>query len=323
MADIHFAWWNLENLFDHRTAADRPAALQQTLNRELVGWTAAVRDRKIAQLASVIELMFGGAGPDILGVCEVENERVLRRLADAVDIAGRDYQSAAHESPDARGIDVSFIFDANVVSVTETGHQVVVKRTATRDIFWSEFRENGGQQHSFYVMANHWPARSAGQYASEPFRMLTGETVSSILEDLVDEHGGELPVLIVGDFNDEPFNRSMQEYLLGTRDRNRVTRARTPRILNLMWPLMADNNPGTYRFGSDWNMLDQFLATKGLLLERTPVTVQPDTVEIFRPEVMVGSGGRPNRFGRPSNNTLDEDGLSDHFPITVVIETDP
>ena len=41
MADIHFAWWNVENLFDHRTAADRPAALQQTLNRELVGWTAA------------------------------------------------------------------------------------------------------------------------------------------------------------------------------------------------------------------------------------------------------------------------------------------
>lgn len=152
--------------------------------------------------------------------------------------------------------------------------------------------------------------------------MITGETVSSILDDLLEEEGKELPVLIVGDFNDEPFNRSMQEYLLGTRDRNRVTRARTPRVLNLMWPLMAETNPGTLRFSSNWNMLDQFLATKGLLLDRSPVTIQPDTVEVFRPPTMVGSSGAPKRFGRPSNKSLDEAGFSDHYPITVVVETD-
>lgn len=321
MADIRFAWWNLENLFDHRLAAGRPPELRRRLAGELDGWTAAVRDRKIRQLASIIEQMFDGAGPDILGVCEVESERVLRRLADRVSITGRDYQVSTHDSEDARGIDVSFVFDANVLGVTATDHQVVVKRTATRDIFWAEFQENDGPQQSFHVVADHWPSRSGGQYASEPFRMLTGETVSSILDELMQENGDELPALVVGDFNDEPFNRSMREYLLGTRDRNRVTRARTPRVMNLMWPLMAGANPGTFRFGSDWYMLDQILATKGMLLDRSPVTVRPDTVEIFRPAEMLGSAGRPRRFGRPSNDSLDEDGFSDHFPITVIVET--
>ena len=322
MADLHVAWWNLENLFDRQNAPNRPPALQQRLNNELAGWTAPVRNRKVSQLADIIELMFGGLGPDLLGVCEVENETVLQRLADNINIAGRDYQVAAHNSPDARGIDVSFIFDANVLTVTDTDHQVVVKRTATRDIFWATFEEVAGNQRSFVVVANHWPSRSGGQYKSEPLRMITGETVSSILDDLLADGGAELPVLIVGDFNDEPLNRSMQEYLLGTRDRNRVTRSRTPKVLNLMWPLMSERNPGTLRFSSDWNMLDCFLATKGLLLDRSPVTIQPDSVEIFRPDVMVGSGGAPIRFGRPSNDSLNNNGFSDHFPITAVIETD-
>ena len=65
MADIHIAWWNLENLFDHQNAT-RPEALRKRLKKELVGWTATVRDKKVAQLASVIELTFGGNGPEHL-----------------------------------------------------------------------------------------------------------------------------------------------------------------------------------------------------------------------------------------------------------------
>jgi hypothetical protein len=123
----------------------------------------------------------------------------------------------------------------------------------------------------------------------------------------------------MGDFNDEPFDRSMQEYLLGSRDAGRVRRARSPRLLNLMWPLMSGNNPGTYRFGSEWNMLDQFLVTKGMLRNDSLVRVRSGTVDIHRPTHLQGSGGRPRRFGRPSNNSLDRDGFSDHFPITVVL----
>lgn len=315
MPDLRVAWWNLENLFD-RESAPRHPDLAATLAGELQGWTAAVRNRKLDQLASIIRLMFAGAGPDLLGVCEVENEDVLQLLANRLNLPGRSYQVLAHNSPDARGIDVSFLFDQNVLAASNPGHQVVVKRTATRDLFWATFTVSATAE-EFVAIGNHWPARSAGQYKSEPFRMLTGETVSVVLQDLLDGDPN-LPILLMGDFNDEPFNRSTQEYLLGNRDREQVMRAHTPRVWNLMWPLMSGNRPGTYRFGSNWNMLDQLLASKGLVRTNSPIRVLPQSTEIFRPSVMQGSSGRPRRYGRPSA-TLDQDGFSDHFPITVLL----
>ena len=46
------AFYNLENLFD-RSSVTRPAELASTLRHELKGWTTAVRDRKLEQLASI------------------------------------------------------------------------------------------------------------------------------------------------------------------------------------------------------------------------------------------------------------------------------
>lgn len=312
MSDIRVAFWNLENLFDQEDAVRDPI-LAKTLRRELAGWTAAIRDAKIGQLAKIIRSMFGGEGPDLLGVAEVENEAVLQLLGNELNIAGRDYRVLGHDSPDARGIDVSFLFDANTLTASNPQHQVVVKRTATRDVFWADFTVQPTGS-SFTAVANHWPSRSAGQYESEPFRLLTGETVSFVLDELLDD---EKPILLMGDFNDEPFNRSMQEYLLGTRDRESVASARSaPRVWNLMWPMMSDTNPGTHRFRSTWNMLDQFLVSRGMLLEASDVNLVSGSVEIFRPPEMLGTGSAPRRFGRPSA-TLDTQGFSDHFPITV------
>ena len=94
--------------------------------------------------------------------------------------------------------------------------------------------------------------------------MLTGETHSLITSRMLDvDLGGDknLPIISMGDFNDEPFNRSMQEYLLGSR----VRFSKSGHMLNLMWPLMQGHNPGTYLFQSNWNMLDQFLVSYGML----------------------------------------------------------
>ena len=64
--------------------------------------------------------MFNNEGPSLLGVCEVENESVLKRLADRLNIPGRDYAVVPHASDDARGIDTSFIIDRNELEVLET-----------------------------------------------------------------------------------------------------------------------------------------------------------------------------------------------------------
>jgi len=319
MAKTNIAWWNLENLFDHETA-QRDPELKAKLKSELKDWTANIRDTKISQLASIVKLMFGGAGPSLLGVCEVENETVMQRLANAIDIPARNYAVVAHASPDVRGIDTSFIIDTNELTVIKTDHQVVIKRSATRDLFWVRLRVNATNA-EFVAIANHWPSRSAGQYASEPFRILVGETHAYIVSRLLDEgQDGDknLPIISMGDFNDEPFNRSLQEYTLGTRDPGRVRYSRSGHMLNLMWPLMNGDDPGSYLFGSDWNMLDQFLVSYGMLRTASQVRVNRDSVEIFKPDILKASGGKPRKFSRPSaKGGADLEGYSDHFPITL------
>jgi len=112
--DKHFiAWWNVENLHDVEQSSDRPEWLAKKLKAEVKGWTPSILDRKISQLRSVISRMNNQTGPDILGICEVENARVVDLLAKALSQStGRNYRFVHHDTHDQRGIDQAFIYDA-------------------------------------------------------------------------------------------------------------------------------------------------------------------------------------------------------------------
>ena len=96
----------------------------RTIKNDIVGWTPQLRDRKVVQLASVIGQIDGAAGPDLLGVCEVENRFVIDLLVQAVEglVPGRSYAVAHADTDDARGIDVAFVYDDSkfVVPPNET-----------------------------------------------------------------------------------------------------------------------------------------------------------------------------------------------------------
>jgi endonuclease/exonuclease/phosphatase family metal-dependent hydrolase len=318
MRSYYVAFWNLENLFDVDGSPQRPEWLQRALARELAGWNAEVLDLKIGQLARIIRQMNGGAGPDVLGVCEVENEHVLRLLIDALALTTRDYDVAHADTSDERGIDVAFLFERAIFEKREQFSQVILARNATRDLFQATLaiKANGRE---LIVIGNHWPARSEGQYESEPYRMLAAETLSYWHERIMAIKGADMPVLAMGDFNDEPFNRSLVEYALSTSQAAKVLKARTPRFFNLMWPLLGQRR-GTHYFDNFASVLDQFLASRPLLERTAPIRVDPESVRIEAFPEMVGRGDypAPRRFGRPSSG-LDRTGFSDHFPSSVML----
>jgi hypothetical protein len=64
----YLAWWNVENLFDEENSPRRTDKVARALGSSIVGWTPALRDRKIDQLALVIAQLNGGTGPDLLGM---------------------------------------------------------------------------------------------------------------------------------------------------------------------------------------------------------------------------------------------------------------
>ena len=176
MPDYYVAFWNVENLFDEENSPRRTEKLERTLRGELRAWSREVLDRKIQQLASIIRQMNGGKGPDLLGVCEIENEFVLDLLVSALGSLNRDYRIAHADTSDLRGIDVAFIYDGALFTNEAQFSHVIVKRFATRELFQVNFRTTGNKL--LVVIGNHWPARSGGQYESEPYRIIAGETLA-------------------------------------------------------------------------------------------------------------------------------------------------
>ncbi len=331
--ELYVAWWNVENLFDTEKSRSRSAKLKRVLKGELEGWTAKVLKAKLAQLAEVIRFMNYGKGPDLLGVCEVENRKVLEKLVKAIGLKNRNYGIAHHDCEDGRGIDVAFIYDKKVFRAKEQFSHEVLKRFATRDIFQVNFElveskhkkdvtppraspARGGKK-ELIVIGNHWPSRMGGKYESEPYRMLAAETLSYWMERIAEIKGKDAPVLVMGDFNDRPSDDSLEKYANSTRMSEEVMSARSvPRLFNLMFLLLAQQE-GTYYHGSKSHILDQILVSRGLL-GNGPLQVIADSTEVIRlPAMEQGKKKKPHRFGRPSRGNLDLAGYSDHFPVGV------
>jgi len=305
--NINTAFWNLGNLFD--TVSD-PISNDFDFTPGK-GWTDATQAAKVANLASVIDAMFEDTGPDLLGVCEVENEETLEQLVDAVQVRDDLVVMSYYDGPDVRGIDCALVYSNQIFEPFEItapeppapkGH-IVHNRYPTRDIFEVPLRvlENGQE---LIVYVNHWPSRSRGRYETEPLRIAAANHLGRLIDqrlkftrqqlmDLSDSEASMAEVqerwnrniLAMGDFNDEPFNRSVLEELKASSGFDRLEEpvkksggnAHLPGVVpyaklqaplfNCMWPPLAMPDRGSYFFSSGIptkNMLDQFIVSRGL-----------------------------------------------------------
>lgn len=338
----HFiAFWNLENLFAPEDYPDREPWIAQEMAADLKGWNLALFTRKIVQLASIICQMNTDQGPDILGVCEVENAYVLQQLRDQLNtqLSSRSYNIVhADSTRDRRGIDTAFIFDTNKYTVdpaTIFSH-FVLRRTGTRDITQVTLTTRHGND--LIALCNHWPSRSGGTHESRGYRMTAGETLAYWHERIWEERGSTIPIIAMGDFNDDPFDESLLVHARATRERGDVERTRSAvRFYNLAWRCLEQHaqdqhgDPkilnGTLYYDGNGNIFDQILVSKGLLIAGSPIKVIEETarIEVFPEMVDRRVAYGPIRFGLPkgdADKNINTNGFSDHFPVSVVLQED-
>ena len=353
MAEIKVAFWNVQNLFD-TTVSPIAADLEFTPKQ---GWTTEAFNIKVPNLAKIIKQMHGGAGADLLGLCEVENKGVVERLM--TEVGRADYRVAHVEAQDIRGIDCSLIYSANMFNdppVDDIQGHLVHFRFPTRDIFQVRLtlKANGAELN---VFVNHWPSRSEGQFQSEPHRLTVGERCGQLVDMVLkldrkayavvpDTKEGlaqlndrwNRNVLLMGDFNDDPFNRSITDYLLASKDLDKVEEElkavknheipsiktyleRKPMLFNLAWPFLGTPDTGTIFFSGEsantMNVFDQFIVSRGLYFGKSGLKARPGSVQIFRPpDMATGVKMRPKEFDKKTKK-----GFSDHFPIEMIIDT--
>lgn len=309
-------FYNVENLFD---TEDDPKTRDEDFlpsNKEKP-WTVEIYNTKKKNLAEVIAKMGDADGPEILGLCEVENKKVLEDLVAEEMIKGRNYGIVHRESSDGRGIDNALIYKKDCFKPTKVTMHVLKFPTEpnyrSRDIMLVRGDLFG---EPIAIMVNHWPSRRGGMEKSEPKRLVAASKVRSIIEDLKSE-SPNLSIFIMGDFNDEPSNKSLAT--IGAVGMSGLE-SQQGDMFNAMYEL-DQQGKGSYKYRSDWNMLDQIILSpalmdgKGLEYRKGSATVfGPEWLKQQKPAKYKGSplrtyGGRKYLGG-----------YSDHFPVFVEVE---
>ncbi len=289
--------YNVENLFDTH---DDPAINDEDFTPQgRLQWTDERYATKLQRLAEAIGWSAQGP-PAIVGLVEVENRKVVEALAGTGVLKSVDYTVVHHDSPDERGIDVALLVDPRYARVLHhEALSVPLDRDRTRDVLYAELQIAGDEQ--LHVFVNHWPSRRDGD-KSVPKRMAAAAVLRAAVDEVL-AADPEAQVLILGDFNDEPTDRSIREGL------GAACKTDSKAFLFALMCMDQPREHGSYNYQGEWSYLDQMIVSRALLPLVAEAKAYWDDRLLFR---------HP-RYGRSPDKTYAGDdykgGYSDHLPI--------
>jgi predicted extracellular nuclease len=304
------AFYNVENLFD---TLDDPHKLDDEFTPSGKNkWTTERYQKKLSDLARVIGEM---GCPEVFGLTEVENKSVLADLTQAGALASRGYRIVHYDSPDERGIDVALLYrepfrpsGSHIIRLQFPleGEEVI----RSRDVLVVEGQLDG---QPVQIFVNHWPSRRDGLAKSELRRVFAAQTIRHYL-DSVRQAAPAPNFIVMGDFNDEPGNRSIREVLGAEPMSDTIVSGRMYNLFSPIW----ERKEGSYNYRGNWNTLDQIMVSAPLLDRQSSLQVRH--AEVFRKDWMLYQdpkfGLSPNRtYGGPNYYG----GISDHLPVMAEI----
>jgi hypothetical protein len=317
---LYLAFWNTQNLFD--TVDDPDKNDEDFLPEGELQWNEDRLDKKMYNLARIIRMMNSETGPDILGVCEVENQEVLELMV-AKYLFDMHYKIAYLESPDNRGIDNGLIYKSDKYKLISLQADTVSLADGwpTRLIFGVNLLTD--QDEKITVFVNHWPSRSGGQVESEPKRVSAAKTLRNAVDRIFSSDQNS-KIFIIGDFNDDPVNLSVLETLKAHPIKcdslpNDFEMNSRGELFNLSYQSF-EYGEGSFKFRDTWNMLDQIIVSGSLITGNT-IRYICNSFEVFRPNQIVTQTGQYQGTPFPTyGGKRYLGGYSDHFPVFAKFE---
>lgn len=310
--------YNVENLFDtcHDAGADDYEFLPASARR----WTQPRYWKKLGGVARVLAAAGGDAPPDLVGLCEVENDSVVRHLCERTALRRLGYGHVVTHSRDVRGLDLALLFQpARLRLVQDEAFRVPcdeARERPTRDVLHAAFRLSAGD--TLDVLLCHWPSRRGGSVAAERYRGRVARYVRAKTDSLMAVRRRPA-LLLMGDFNDEGTDPSVARGL-GARLAEDTVVAEPRALYVLSHSLAASGGvSGTYKYAGRWNQLDQVVVSGTLLDGSLALRTVPGACRIFAPPFLTEpdaahGGVKPRRtFLGP----VYKGGYSDHLPLVV------
>ena len=272
-------FYNVENLFD--TEKDSIAADESYTPEGSNRWTKYRYWKKIGNLSKVIVAVGGWDLPEIVGLCEIENRRVLVDLTRSQALNDGNYGIVHYDSPDRRGIDVAMIYRKDRFRVIHSEPVLVnfpeEPTSKTRDILYV----NGVfpfSDDTLHVFVNHWPSRYGGYAATISKRNRAAEILRNKVDSLYNVNVNAR-ILIMGDLNDYPSDESLVKFL---RALPNGESAQKRDVINLMYPIHKEGKYGSHKYQDHWGILDQIIVSEALFNNKTGLRVHQQKAHIFR-----------------------------------------
>ena len=303
-------FYNVENLFD--TLDDAKTEDSEFTPQSDKHWNSQHYWQKINHIAKVIIAVGGWKPPSVIGLAEIENARVLDDLTKKSPLARFNYKIVHQESPDPRGIDVALLYRPDQFSLVEKAFfPVLLHNDQTRDILLASLQINDDTVH---VLVNHWPSRWSGELRTESLRITAAQCLRSHIDSLL-TIGTSANILVMGDFNDTPKNRSLHDILSASLIGEN---ADSSKLYNLA-PEDEDGRIGTI-FHRDiidrWQIFDQVIISKSLL-DGKQLRITTPVFQIFRPAWLLDKDGQAPY--RSYMGPFYTGGFSDHLPVYIDI----
>ena len=293
---LSVGFWNVENLFDLEDNPDKNDDEFALGGRKKVD--QQIYDLKIKHSSEVLQDL----NVDVLGLCEVENYKVLSDLNNAYK--ERNYEIIHYESPDNRGIDNALLYDKNRFSIISSRaiENKLKNGGPTRDILYVLGEYNNARLHIF---VNHWPSNYGGKEKAIPKRTETAELIIKEIKNILSvEKSAE--IILIGDFNEDP-------------DEKNIMLLEKVGLTSLMKPMLGKPKVGTYVYRGEDSFLDQIIVNDHLQDEEGLSIVEESTYILDLPKYRQQEGNYkhyPYRFWA-GNRLLG--GYSDHLAVKVEI----
>ena len=298
---LTFVELNCENLFDYRH--DEGKDDTEYLPEATRHWTKKRYWRKLNNIAQSLLSCSEDGIPDLIALCEVENDSVLNDLTKRSLLRNAGYEYLMTSSPDLRGIDVALLyspFTFSPISSYPLRVTPVENMRPTRDILYTCGQTVSGD--TLHVFVVHMPSRFGGERYSRPFRQAAANRLCQSI-DSIQAVTSEPKILITGDFNDGDDSLILQQ-IEQHGIRNLTKEASAPKDIH-----------GTYRYKGQWESIDHILGSPYIYNKVETAFIHAPH---FLLEVEPLYGGLKPR--RTYNGMRYQPGYSDHLPLVVKIK---
>lgn len=310
------AFYNLENLFD--TINNNGKYDLEFSPKGKNQWDSRRYWKKIDNLSYAISQMRTKStpmGPAIIGVSEIENKSVLEDLVGAKAIKDWNLQIIHHDSPDRRGVDVGLLYNPKFFRPLRVDNRPLY----IDSLPWFKTRDQmvvmgllGGERVA--VIVNHWPSRRGGSEQSSWLREAAAQLSRNIADSLL-KIDPSMGIIIMGDLNDDPFNRSTAEILNARKKESEVEKGG---YYNPFWSKL-DDGIGSYTYKGGWNLFDQIIVNYNLLPQGAS-KLKFSYAEVLNKDFLKQQDGQYKGYPfRTFSSGVWTGGYSDHFPTEIFL----